>query len=1386
MIRDYCFKDIEKYLEKRTDIGKDILDAFDSLMDAALIFSPIILGPQFLSMLELLEVKEGLMNLGRKVYDFIAEKIELDYVKRTEQIRAAYALISYTAFFDAFQDAIPKDVIKELKLGFEEKKELLEKADKESTKLQSSSTAIDIHGSVFYADHITSFSEIKKKLGEVYQRVSNNLLNVIIDANIFNEEKKEDKERLKNIEKSLDKMPKRAIKVYEAQYIELATKFNDFALFAQLQNFEGIHNSIVDILKYASRIDVGLNNLNKIVNSISTDYSSIQVQDIVSDLKSKYISFINKAIIDDKEIKSDDETMRIRFPKIVDAFIPQSYKCLSYQQKGTKLEDNLIWKQLLPQHDLDKFFLRYLHSLDSIDYPLIILGQPGSGKSLLTLVLSAQLMSEAYTVIRIPLREVNAEDGIDVLVEDHIKKMTNRPLAMQGYGGFAAQFKEKPLTIILDGYDELLQAKGDVFSGYLEKVRTFQQDQKMMNRPIRIIVTSRITLIDKARIPENATILRLLEFDSEQQKQWIDIWNNTNADYFNSSNIKPFSLQLNDRGKKNRVFELAEQPLLLLMLALYDSEANELAQMSNIKRTELYDSLLRRFVRRERSRYVPGFMDMKNEAQEKIIEQEMNRLGVVAIGMYNRQEVVILSKQLEEDLQTFDAHRNDGSPKANTLKESESVLGGFFFIHKSTAQDIEANSESTESAYEFLHNTFGEFLVADFILRNAINEVKNIIVDRKYKSSDCLSSPDQLKAGWFYCLMFVPLYSRPVVIEMLREHANKALERESKKVDCSISITHDEFIENLQYLVKNHLNMILNTRDTPKVMRDGICLKREMSLLGYLSTYSLNLVILVTALCPNGFEFCEKEYLQVEANILDSRPWDKLTSLWKAWFSPADLTGLSVILRAQKSDETVVKVKCNDKFEATRYEHPMDIQLCVSYTLGDTMNAGLAGIYTERFNEITRLNNDGACEMLRNESVDLYFTYLISLLRKEMNILMYGDKDVRKYHVRFRKINKIIKIMVSDKGISSINADTISNLFEVIENCIMRKIVFCSVREELISVVYSLLKSGMSKKTDSAMVSGINLIQRIISDSTPFLLCLLDEHIIRYSCRKGDWIDEIEQFLHFTPCNTKKGKCNLGEYKGGNAFEMSLLQRNSNRMREYDYDSVFTEDNIDILLETNPELLSCLILSLINNSPKEQHRHIAITVMESFMRHIQSVGIVWYDFNTIINVISIARYNKAKTFLNHIRKELKNLLFKNMRSFMSAIYLYPKFLADLMNVMPKKFDDDIRFLLRNDFIKMNLMHANPNNWLEYIRIMRCFYPLFVNVDYENEKMPKELYMFNQLILELINLSEIDFEQLTISQIENLIWYSDITDNQSISMEIKDLLRPFYEVRKSKN
>lgn len=1405
-MKDYKFKDIENYLKKDATIGKDILDAFESLSDAAIVFSPIVFGPQVTSLFQLLDVKDRLFQLGNKVIDYITKKEEADYISRTEQLRAAYALICYTSYFEALQKIIPKNTLKKLIVKFDKKVELRRENSGSSEFLEMASAMSDKLCITFYTDHVTSFSEIKRELLEVYSKATNNMLRLILAEHIFDEDKEEEKMALEEVTKELETIPKNALKIYEAQYLKLADEFEDFAYFAQLKNFEGLHYSIENnqsainkIVTLTEEIDVGLKNLNGIVNSIVTNYHRIEAQDLIDDLRKKYQSMIEDSIIDDKEISSDRETISLRFPKIVDAFIPQSYKCFSYINKDIKLEDTTVWNHISIQSDLDKFFIKYLYSIDSINYPLIILGQPGSGKSLLTKVLSAQLMSNSYTVVRIPLREVNAEAGIDVLVEDQIRKLINRSLP-QGYGGFAGQFNEKPLTIILDGYDELLQAKGDVFSGYLEKVRTFQQDQKAMNRPVRIIITSRVTLIDKARIPIHSTILRLMEFDVNQRKKWMDIWNHVNADYFEKNKIKPFEISIKDEKKESSLIELAEQPLLLLMLALYDSEANELSKMSDMKRTELYDNLLRRFVRRERRRYVVGFEDKSAVEQEKIIDQEMERLGIVAIGMYNREEVVILSSQLEKDLDIFKAHREDGSPKLNTLKESESVLGGFFFIHKSMAQDIEEHNDITESAYEFLHNTFGEFLTADFILRNTINEVCNIYIDRKFKSSSLtnrLTNTTSLDPNWFYCLMFVPLYSRPVVIEMLREHITKALEHKLRIHEFPMKITNTEFVENLQFLIQNQLDIILNTRNIPSVMQSDVTLDSNMPLIGYLSTYTLNLILLASTLSPEGFLFKEEQFCLSGFDVSQSRPWDKLTTLWKTWFAPADLMGLSVILKTRRKKDASILITCNGKFEATRYEQPIDILLCVSSTLADTLSTSLSGIHTSRFHEITKMSHREIHNMLKEENPNLYFSYLVTLLRNEINGLSGSRKPSTGPIVNYQKINDLIQEIFLKNEVDKVNCETLLNAFEILECCLRRKVVFLSNRKELLKVIPYMInyvvydRRKINRYLSPEIISGARLLYLLIGEEFLLNLCN-NQYYNDYEFYNSKWIEELRRTMQYVSRYPRMEIYFYGDLKEDSSYEPFEMIEGFRIFKHRHLEGRLLEKisslDFEILVKIDPKLSSHLLLQ-VSRDKHVKKQELTSIIEEFLMRYLEQLELVGLEFihpTSIINAIKLANYVNNHRFIMYIQKMLNSYLFRQnfgLRNFFRVCFIYPRFITELIHLIPEFFKVLLFEPIDTIFFERNFRYRNNKKLYEYMELLRSLNKLTSDIGLNSDQIIKMFRGFDRVISNHLTIEDLEIEQLTISQINILEWYASFTKSMESSLKIRKLLNQNSKITK---
>lgn len=1383
MIRDYSFSEIEKYLRTCSDVNETIFSAVSDLTDAAVIFTPLVLGPQFLPLLDMLETKDRLLNLGKKVCDAIVQKIQPDYIQRTAQIKAAYGLICYTAYFDCLQEYVPEEIIKKLKLSIQKKKELL---DASQDAVDVILPPYDAHCEVPYADHITSFPELKEHLSSLYARITRNFCRLVENSGIF---KDEETDHCKSFQKRLDQLPNRAVEVYEAQYIELANKFSDFAQYAQLQNVVGVFHAVENnaeaiksLRELTKKIDVGLRNLNSAVNAIPSNYHEIESQDIVDDLKKKYSAIIHEPIIDNKEIAPDSEAIMLRFPQIIDAFIPQRYKCMSYRNKDIKLEDIPLWKKL-PSHDnINEFFIKYLYSPDSIDNPLIILGHPGSGKSLLTKILAAQLMSTSYTVVRIPLREVSADDGIDVLVEDQIKKLTNRPLP-QGYGGFAAQFTERPLLIILDGYDELLQAKGDVFSGYLGKVQKFQQDQKSMNRPVRVIVTSRITLIDKARIPLNSTIVRLLEFSSKQQQAWINIWNHINIDYFASNQIKPFSLPERNAKKTNSVLELAEQPLLLLMLAMYDSEANELAEKSQIQRTELYDNLLRRFIRRERGRYIPDFSNKPNIEQRQIIDQEMNRLGVVAIGMYNRQDVVIHSKELDEDLSCFKAHRSDGSPAPHTLKEAESVLGSFFFIHQSSAKDTEAHSDNSESAYEFLHNTFGEFLASDFILRNTITEVMDIYNNLGFRSEsdiEKLTNPDAIRVNWYYCLMFVPLYSRPVIVEMLREHWSRALDRANKLLpNQRYSLSEQDFLDALRILVRSQLKMVLNGRRIPEVMRNGVIMGQDTPLLGYLSTHSLNLIILISALIQDGYVFDESEYIPKKepkakkVETQDTQPWNKLTSLWRTFYSNTDLVGLSVVLTSSRSSKTTIRITCNKDFVSTPYDQPVEKLLCVSSTLADDLLTALSGMQSPKFKVITKKSQNSILELLGSISNDMYAEYQLTRLRYEMQCVDITNFTDRKTYRQYKLINDIIYSL----DLKHLCDTTLLSFIDVINRGLDKQLLFFSTRRKLLSIFFDMDERIILNK-DNYVVLHNEIETTIERLYMTFAATLTGIHNWDYDLKR--FLDRRYKKIKFyeenpTPYSRSYPKRNLLTMNSNSIY--------SNKMewgfRENLGDFLRNTDAIKVLTLTEPGVLTNLLVENIDFFQQIISSSSLELFFELCFEAISENGLMCYDPTTLEELFILANHFHITDFIVRFSALLSH--FVNYENIVPKLfYSDMTLLLKLIENMPDVFTSiPIESLVKYSNFERSLSPIHTRNLIDCIGIFH----LLSTIQQDGE--PDNFLIHMSREIDFNYLKNIDYRKLTVKQLEDLWWFAELVGRTELINTLKNNSPRFYERKKAK-
>jgi len=127
------------------------------------------------------------------------------------------------------------------------------------------------------------------------------------------------------------------------------------------------------------------------------------------------------------------------------------------------------------------------------------MGQPGSGKSLLSRVLTARLFEAGFLAVRVELRHVQPDSGIQLQVEEGIFQQTGEkvswPELVRQVGS------ETPRVIILDGLDELIQNSAVQRADYLELVQEFQRREALLGRSTAVIVTSRTVVAMRTRFP---------------------------------------------------------------------------------------------------------------------------------------------------------------------------------------------------------------------------------------------------------------------------------------------------------------------------------------------------------------------------------------------------------------------------------------------------------------------------------------------------------------------------------------------------------------------------------------------------------------------------------------------------------------------------------------------------------------------------------------------------------------------------------------------------------------------------------------------------------------------------------------------------------------------
>ena len=459
-----------------------------------------------------------------------------------------------------------------------------------------------------------------------------------------------------------------------------------------------------------------------------------------------YAAELARPLVDTDEAQTVPNLM---IPSVQQIYIDPAFRVANHGELTRPAEDRW-WSETVPlRENLSDFLAWHLSTGQALESPILVLGHPGAGKSLFTKVLAARTPRGTFAPLRVELRHVAANAGVLDQIEQAMRTTLNETVKWADFARESVEVGRIPL-VIFDGLDELLQTWGSSRSGFLAEVADFQQREAIQKRDIVVIVTSRTLVTTQAAIPSGCTMLRIEPFAEAEITTWVTAWNTAISTANGSAPRLDIANVLRYPG-------LAEQPLLLLLLAIYNAGPDHVwtsAAGSPLEIHGLYEGLLRQFAYREvHRRSQPAVLD--NAALKQMIEAELDTLSIVAFSMFNRGAQSVLLTALDDDLKAL---RPDTRQSPDAWTEGQRVVGRFFFIHEARAG---AQDGTVLRSYEFLHATFGEYLVA----RRILQELRLVMALRRAVSvplGDC-------DGTLFTLLSFAPLTSRGQVVDFLTQ-----------------------------------------------------------------------------------------------------------------------------------------------------------------------------------------------------------------------------------------------------------------------------------------------------------------------------------------------------------------------------------------------------------------------------------------------------------------------------------------------------------------------------------------------------------------------------------------------------------------------------------------
>ena len=863
------------------------------------------------------EQKDVALALLRDVISGVSRKLAgTAGQERRELIASAHSVIVVAAFFESFREHVGKDFYDRLEITEKEKQRLIVR---DSGSVQDSG----LYGHLYAAEipapsAARGFEENVKQVKCWYEDISkklNHFLQGLATGESGTIGRRTSVDRI-DWKATAD----RAAQRYSSHFLTLASKVPEFMIWALLGEGAATRSMIADL-----RVDIG--------EALAANRDALGRMNALLALDSgcgaptsglwQAVARSNLGILSERIVPEDAQGYGgIEFPTVEESYINPRYRQVRVVGP-VPAADERYWDDQPSRDDFDLMLAGYVTSPDATRLPMLLLGHPGAGKSMLTKVFAARLPTSAYTVIRVPLRRVGANAPVVNQIEQALSLATNR--RVDSWWQLAEQSADTIRVVLLDGLDELLQASNSDRSGYLQEVEDFQRAEAQQQQPVVVIVTSRTVVADRVDIPYGTSIVKLDFFSDTDITEWLRRWRRANAGGIASGTVRELTLdaitstmatdaytkdserteeeqQKSQAGRKGTIRDLAQQPLLLLMLALYAADPAVAQLDASLATADLYQRLLENFARREVVK-VLGPRPRRAELEDQV-HDHLERLAIAALAMFNRGRQDIAEEDLGADLAALDPGLME---RSRPVEAGQRIIAHFFFVHAPEAHTLtgpgdprpdnsraELHRQPPRRGYEFLHATFGEYLVASRVIGELVGVAATAFARRRGALA-----PDDL----LYALLSHQLLgARRSTLDFAREIYVGQPKKDRQRV-----------LELLPVLLSNYRDRHGSDRYTGyrPMPADQI---RE------LACYSANLVALRCSLVPDS-RVALTELFRAQGNALEL--WRSTAMLWKAGL---DADGLQSMLETVELSDEQTLISANAYIQVFSKKSQIDVQ----------------------------------------------------------------------------------------------------------------------------------------------------------------------------------------------------------------------------------------------------------------------------------------------------------------------------------------------------------------------------------------------------------------------------------------------------------------------------